>query len=281
MPSYQIHRYASNGTGSVNTYVVETTNALVVIDGQRQIHHARECLKNYGTSGKPLLAVFITHEHPDHVGGLAEFRNYGGPDMPVHASAATREAVELDGFGFYQLSKQYMGDDFARPEVEDWREVKHGEEITLDGLTYRVHELGPGEAASLTAFELIESAELFCGDLVANRMMPFLMEGRSRPWLAQLHAFAQKFAHIQKLYCGHGDPAPPQELVPKQIEYLERFRSRVESAITNGALPDDKKQEVCHSMESDYPNQVPVAEIPSLMERNAEAIARELLKEQR
>src|SRR4051812_39512704 len=71
-----IHSYAApalHTDGSVNTWWIETTRSVVVIDGLRTIPDAQAALAELEKIGKPVKAVFITHPHPDHIGGLGVF----------------------------------------------------------------------------------------------------------------------------------------------------------------------------------------------------------------
>jgi glyoxylase-like metal-dependent hydrolase (beta-lactamase superfamily II) len=68
------------GTGTVNTYWIETLGGgLVVIAVQRDLVHAGQALKAVKAVGKPVRAILITHAHPDHDTGL------GGRPAPVDA----------------------------------------------------------------------------------------------------------------------------------------------------------------------------------------------------
>lgn len=273
MSTVNIHTYASEGGGSVNCFAIESANHLILIDAQRQISQAKKFQEQLRHLGKPIVKIFITHEHPDHHAGIAGFDAAG---VPVCASQATVEAIAKDELGFMKLSQQFFGEDVTMPVVTPSERIEDGQEVEIDGLRIRAYDLGPGESFALTAFELVGTGALFCGDLVANGMTPFLFEGRSRLWLEQLRSFSSRFPHIETLYCGHGQPAKAAQLVPHQIEYLERFQTWVRERATNGVLDDAQKAEIRDLVVAAYPGYEPVAEIPAFIENNAAAVAAEL-----
>ncbi|MBC7924119.1 MAG: MBL fold metallo-hydrolase, partial [Bryobacteraceae bacterium] len=258
------------------SFAIETATSLVAVDAQRQIHHAKKFLDQLQTIGKPLVALFITHEHPDHHGGISEYQRRGKEGMPVYVTRATAEAIDKDERGFIALGRQILKEDFSGLEGRITNLVNAGDEIEIDGVTIRSHELGPGESSSMSAFEPVRSGVLFCGDLVANRMTPFLFEGRSKRWVEQLKAFPRSFGHVEILYGGHGAPATAKELVSMQLDYIERFRGRVASVQKDGELSDEQKQRIRDAVAQEYPDYEPVAEVPLFVETNAAAVAKEI-----
>ena len=68
-----VHTYASPGMGSVNTHWIESPTGIVVIDGQRLTSQAQVVIDEIKKAGKPVVALILTHIHPDHVGGTAAF----------------------------------------------------------------------------------------------------------------------------------------------------------------------------------------------------------------
>src|SRR5215208_5655076 len=67
----KIHRVAGE-VMTVNAYVVEGTEGLVVVDGMLTVSDARAVRRQIEALRKPVLGAIVTHAHPDHYAGLEE-----------------------------------------------------------------------------------------------------------------------------------------------------------------------------------------------------------------
>lgn len=77
----RITTFASGSTG--NCTLVEAGGVSVLIDAGISMKRIRCCLAACGLSPHELRGVFITHEHADHISGLAMLMKYY--DFPVYA----------------------------------------------------------------------------------------------------------------------------------------------------------------------------------------------------
>ncbi|MBC8121851.1 MAG: MBL fold metallo-hydrolase [Gemmatimonadaceae bacterium] len=271
-----IHSYASPGPGSVNNYWIETERGLLVIDAQRQISHAKTAFGQMAALGKPVLAIFLTHEHPDHIGGTDVFA--AGSAVPIYASAQTRSNIQRDERGFIALAGRVLGSDFPEAVTLPTHTLEPGQVIEIDEVGLQIYEAGAGEAASMTVLHVEGSDVLFSADLIANGMTPFLMEGRLGAWIAQLEALRTAFPHVRTIYPGHGPVGPASALIDAQLEYLNFFYGLVVEAVAEDTpLTAGKKAAIVFAMEERYPGHPPVAEIPGLLELGIEPVVRELL----
>lgn len=89
-------RFASLGSGSDgNGLIVEAGGTRVLVDCGFTITETVTRLGRLGLAPSDLAAILVTHEHDDHVGGVARFaRRY---DLPVHLTYGT--LVALGGAG--------------------------------------------------------------------------------------------------------------------------------------------------------------------------------------
>jgi phosphoribosyl 1,2-cyclic phosphodiesterase len=81
------------GSGSAgNCAFVETSRARVLIDAGFSLRQIRKRLATIGKTPENLTAILITHEHSDHVQGLAQLSEKLG--VPVYCNRPTQEAIE-------------------------------------------------------------------------------------------------------------------------------------------------------------------------------------------
>ena len=87
-------RFASLGSGSGgNGTVVDTGSGAVLIDCGFNAREAERRLGALGIKPSSLLAILVTHEHSDHIGGVATLaRRY---KLPVYATAGTQASGRL------------------------------------------------------------------------------------------------------------------------------------------------------------------------------------------
>jgi len=278
-----VHAYVAppaGSDGSVNTYFVETAHGLVVIDGLRTLHEGSAGLVELQKIGKPIEAVILTHPHPDHVGGLGVFAAAAPPGTPVYGSAASRDEIAGDPHGYYALSVATMPGDFPAVPQLPTSLVADGQRTAIDGVDFQFSELGAGEAVSATLVTIPSARIAFGGDLTSDQMMPYLIEGRTKQWLAQLDTLEAAAVSADRIYPGHGKDGPLVEAVAAQRAYLNTFRSLVDQhRAGTGAVGDEGRAAIFAGMQAMFGDEPPVATVPELFNKNIDAVAQELAAE--
>lgn len=282
----QIHNYTSPAPGPVNSWIIESKNGVVVIDTQRQLSEGKNVLEEAKKINKPILGVIITHPHPDHINGAEALLN-GTANVPIYSTQATFDIMKNDKGGLIALSKQILGNDYSNQTILPNNIVKSGKNITIDEITYNFEDIGPGEAGDMTLIYLPSQKILFTGDVVNNRMHPFLAEGRSSEWIKQIEYIMQNYSDTEILFPGHGQSGPPKTLLDEQLNYINTFRSLVEqqqqmqSAAEVGGenITEEGKARIKSELQSIYPNYISVATLSNMLDINIDAVAKEISQE--
>jgi glyoxylase-like metal-dependent hydrolase (beta-lactamase superfamily II) len=282
----QIHNYTSPPPGPVNSWIIESKNGVVVIDTQRQLSEGKNVLEEVKKINKPILGVIITHPHPDHINGAEALLN-GTANVPIYSTQSTFDIMKNDKGGLIALSKQILGNDYSNQTILPNNIVKSGKNITIDEITYNFEDIGPGEAGDMTLIYLPSQKILFTGDVVNNRMHPFLAEGRSSEWIKQIEYIMQNYSNAEILFPGHGQSGPPKTLLDEQLNYINTFRSLVEqqqqmqSAAEVGGenITEKGKARIKSELQSIYPNYISVATLSNMLDINIDAVAKEISQE--
>ncbi len=190
-----------------NAYLLGLGDRVLVDPGcgdEHQVDRLVAALAASAAQGHPVREIWLTHHHPDHVGGLLPLcrRNR----LPVRAHAATVERLR----GLSTASEIQ----WAAPLVD-------GERVELGGdppSTIQVFHT-PGHATGHLCFRLDESNSLLAGDMVSSisTIVVDPPEGNMDDYLASLSRLARLGATT--LFPGHGPPILDGEA--KLEEFIE------------------------------------------------------------
>ena len=276
-PAIYTYTAAANGL-FVNSYLVETDDGVVAIDGSLLVSDAQAFRARLDALHKPLLAVLVTHGHPDHFNGVIELVR-GQGDVPVYATAEGKAVIdEVAEPKRAQWGPTY-GDEWPQETAYPDAVVDDGETLDIGGLSIRAHELGPCESAS-EAIYVVQAQDggapvAFTGDLFYNAHHSYNADGFTAAWLDALDRAPALLAGIDTLYPGHGRPARPEAL-----EAQRRYQLMLREAVRNLAhgepsLSDAAKQELTARMEAFLPDPA----LAWLVALSADAVAAELAVE--
>jgi len=101
-----LHITSLNSGSNGNCYYIGNDNEAVLIDAGISCRETEKRMKLLGLSMKTVKAIFISHEHSDHIKGLSTLANKY--DLPVYITAATaRAGTRL----IKHLSKTFIADE--------------------------------------------------------------------------------------------------------------------------------------------------------------------------
>ena len=85
--------YPLFSSSSGNSYLIETENANILIDIGVTYKKIKEALNHFSKEPSNIDAIFITHEHSDHIKGLNIFIK-NNPSIPIYSSFGTSEYIK-------------------------------------------------------------------------------------------------------------------------------------------------------------------------------------------
>lgn len=271
-----VHMHAS-GEGGIfaNAYLVETALGVVAIDALLTRSESRALRSELEALSKPLLAVLVTHAHPDHVAGLTEL--VADLDVPILALRSVVEEMRTTEAAKHAQWRPVFGEEWIDRWTYPDRVVANGETIALDGVVFRVHDVGAGGDSPANAIWTIAVAgapphAAFVGDLVFSGTHVYMADGYVLAWLANLGRFGRLLGDVPTLYPGHG-PAGPPALLDQQRAYLLAYCAAVrELAEGEASLTEPAKRELEGRMEDWRPG----APLGFMVSLSADAVVAEL-----
>ena len=253
--SYKIHVYSSGELGIfANAFLVETNKGVVVIDSTLTVSESASLKVQLDVIGKPLLAVILTHPHPDHVAGVTNLVQTSR-DTPIIALKSVDDLIRSSE----EFKRDYWTPVFKEDWISKWtppnRHLKDEEEVTFDGIRYRVHDIGAGGDSDSNSIWIIEN-ELkvaFVGDLIYNGIHSYIADNHIQDWLRNLNKVKGLLSDISTIFPGHGKPGTI-DLIESQKKYLSTYRNAIKDLSNNGKLTDEAKKRLTAIMEEFLPN---------------------------
>ncbi|WP_437799656.1 MBL fold metallo-hydrolase [Sorangium sp. So ce693] len=273
-PAPVIHTQSAGMNGIyVNAYLVETEHGVVAVDAMLTVSDAIALRQKLDGLGKPLLAVLLTHGHPDHYNGVTELVR--GLDAPILATAAVDQVIRRDDEAKAAQWTPVFGEEWPAARTFPSRIVASGETVTLDDVSFQVEDLGPGESHADSIWVIKADPPIaFIGDAAFNGTHSYLSDGHSGEWLGNLDTLEQELGPDTVVYPGHGEQGTV-ELLDPQRAYLHLYRDTVRSLSDGESLTPEAKESLTGVMKG----HLPTDKLEFLIPLGADPVAAELARE--
>lgn len=221
----------------VNAYIIETDEAVVVVDTTLAVSSAKELRAQAEAIGKPIAGVLVTHGHPDHYTGLWAFA-----DVPRYASQGCIDFAKEEDRVKAPVAKSFLGDDYPDERVFPDQVVVDGQSVSLGGVEFTFTDLGPGEsdADGMWSFQDDGVTHAFVGDIGALNCHCFFRDGHAHEWLDILDKLEAQFGDDAVLYLGHGESPASTAVLDWQKGYVRAFLHAVDDLVDH---PDPASRE--------------------------------------
>lgn len=206
-----VHTYTAPEQGwCVNSHIVETREALVVVDAQYMLPYAHEVTAYAAALGKPIERLYLTHFHPDHILGAAAFA------CPVFALEPVGRKIATVGDRVAGEEHEKHGDTIPARARRPERIVLSGVEA-IDGVRFEFLHLQHAETEDALMVGLPDHGILITQDLLYDRVHVFIGERAFNGWAVALQK--TQALDYDTLLPGHGAPGGP-ELYEAMQHYL-------------------------------------------------------------
>ena len=207
-----IHTFTAPEEGwLVTSHIIELPTQLLGVDAQYRLSCAREVARYAAELRKPLSRLYVSHYHPDHLLGAAEFA------APLFALGSVADKIEAVGDHVAREEHEKIGDDIPPTARRVDRRIDVGEEL-IDGLRIEHRRLRGAETEDALILALPDTGAIIVQDLLYNRAHAFLGERRLDGWHEALRRYRELPYDV--VLPGHGMPGG-KGLYDEMIDYLD------------------------------------------------------------
>ncbi|MGB8337918.1 MAG: quinoprotein relay system zinc metallohydrolase 1 [Burkholderiales bacterium] len=218
-----------NGGNVVNTGFVVTNAGVVVIDtgpSKRYGEQMRAAIKKI--TPQPIVKVFNTHHHPDHI-----FGNQAYADVGVSALAQTIIGEKTEGGALadnmYRMNGEWMRDTDLSVASKS---IEQSTKFTLGERSFSLHALSGHTGGDLAVMDE-SSGVIFSGDLIFNQRAATTPHADIPRWIQAID-YIDNLSY-KKLIPGHGPVITDHHAVKQMREYLVWLSGHLKSSAEQGA----------------------------------------------
>ncbi len=204
----------------VNSHLIVGEEGAILVDAQFTNSNAAKVVELIKETKKDLLAVVITHAHPDHYFGLEKIRE-SFPKTPVYSDKSVIEEIEKTADGKLKFWTEYYKDEMPKKIIKPKLFPQSWENLKLSGREIQVQKFFEGESESSLIVRIPSVQALITGDIIYNNVHLWLAERRGEKWLKNIKVLSQ-YLSVKTIYPGHG-PAGGKELFEENTKYIQNF----------------------------------------------------------
>ena len=203
-----------------NAVLVSARQDAFLIDCGFVKSDVEKLLKFVGQSGKRLRAIFITHAHPDHYGGVNAFA-----EAFPEATLLARQGV-IDGMLEWPAKRLHWQDMFGDQLPVDlvYPRPLLGKAAYLADREMLFLDLSICETVHATAFYVPSARALIAGDLIFNRYHLYMGDTNNpTAWISAIEQ-ARGIGPIDLVFPGHGKLGGV-DICAETIRWLKDYRN--------------------------------------------------------
>lgn len=234
---YSVHAFREPGEIGTYSYIVETSDHVVVIDSGFSSRQGAKLAAAIVAINKPVAAGLLTHAHPGHYGGFAKAL---GDKAPVMSSSRVAKQYREYDARFGEMTGGLLDPNRRAPDIE----LADRQSFIVDGVELTIRDLGPGESEADSIWIVGAGSDkvIFSGGVITYEVHPILT-GRLLAWLDSLAALQTELPADTILYPGYnpniGASKSPRlgiEAISWQTSYLSRYREVVDDRLNDDAI---------------------------------------------
>jgi glyoxylase-like metal-dependent hydrolase (beta-lactamase superfamily II) len=262
---FRVITVASPAPDAINMHIVETPQGLVLFDALRRSTQVTQIVQAIERTGKQPLALFLTHAHTDHYGGVA-FLKARYPALAVYASEEVARAMREDPNGDNRRRRAMFGAAYPTQQQIDAnlpsRFVRNGKPIIIAGLRIDPLVMGPSESPAATVYRLPQLRAVMTGDLVNVLTVSAPVQSLDN-WLRQLDRIEAVAKEGTMLHVGHGPSGPAASLIAEQRRYLVHLDRLVRTRLDpDRMISPSEREEIVAELRAAYPHYGGAAALP-------------------
>jgi len=216
-----------NGGNILNTGFIVAEQGVIVVDvGPSRLYGEQLLALIQSITDKPVLQVYITHQHPDHFFGLQAFEGVESSALAGTISDLKLLAGDYSDNMYRLIGNAMLGTEIVLPTSE----VLPGS-VDIGGRSIELLALGGHTASDLAIFDKT-SGVLFAGDLVFYQRAPTTPSADIPLWLESLARL--KAVPFSVLVPGHGPVTENAVPIDETADYVDWLLTTLQSLAEEG-----------------------------------------------